>query len=182
MRLQKITLLTGTALSLLISAGTVHPAMANPASEVAQNPGMNTTANTEMITGIIKSIVGELVTVDIEGGTYRTLRIERQRLGSMGLVPGMRVRATVMRGGSVVQTMMVIPNVKVTASTAAVRSTTTRTQTQTQTTTPMRPAPMRPAAPPVARPQMAPAPRMAPAAPMAPAPRMQPAQPVRGLW
>ncbi|HLO50060.1 MAG TPA: hypothetical protein VK211_16715 [Kamptonema sp.] len=180
MRLQKITLLTGTALSLLVSAGIVHPAMANPASEVAQNQGMSTTANTETIVGIVKSIVGEVVTVDVEGGTYRTLRIERQKLGTMGLVSGMRVKAIVLRGGSLVETITVIPNVKVIASTAAVRTTTTRTQTQT-TTTPMRPAPMRPAAPPVARPQTAPAPRMAPAAPMAPAP-VRPAPPVRGLW
>ncbi|CBN53807.1 MULTISPECIES: hypothetical protein [Kamptonema] len=180
MSLQKITLLTGTALSLLVSVGVVHPAMANPESELAQ-AGMNTTANVETITGIVKSIVGEVVTVDVEGGTYRTLLIERRVLGTMGLVPGSRVRASVARGGSVVQSIVVIPNVKVTASTATRMTTTTRTQTQTQTTPapmPMRPAaPMRPPAPP-ARPQAAPARQ----APMAPAPMMQPAAPVRGLW
>lgn len=180
MSLQKITLLTGTALSLLVSVGVVHPAMANPESKLAQ-AGMSTTANVETITGIVKSIVGEVVTVDVEGGTYRTLLIERRVLGTMGLVPGTRVRATVARGGSLVQSIAVIPNVKVTASTATRMTTTTRTQTQTQTTPapmPMRPAaPMRPPAPP-ARPQAAPARQ----APMAPAPMMQPAAPVRGLW
>ncbi|OCR02827.1 hypothetical protein BCD67_15610 [Oscillatoriales cyanobacterium USR001] len=180
MRLQNITLLTGTALSLLVSSGIVHPAIANPASEVAQRQNMSTTANTETIVGIIKSIAGEVVTVDIDGGTYRTLRIERRVLGIMGLVPGVKISATVLRGGYMVENVMVIPNVKVTASTAAARTTTTTTttRTQTQTTTPRPVAPMRPAAP-VSRPQVAPAPRPAPAAPV----RTQPAAPpVRGLW
>lgn len=181
MRLQNITLLTGTALSLLVSAGIVHPAMANPASEIAQRQNMSTTANTEIITGIIKSIAGEIVTVDVEGGTYRTLRIERRMLGILGLVPGVKISATVLRGGYMVENVAVIPNVKVTTSTAAARTTTTTTtRTQTQTTPAPRPmAPMRPAAPPVSRPQMAPVPRQAPMAPV----RTQPAAtPVRGLW
>ena len=179
MRLQNITLLTGTALSLLVSAGIVHPAMANPASDIAQRQNMSTTANTEMITGIIKSIAGEIVTVDVEGGTYRTLRIERRVLGIMGLVPGVKISATVLRGGYMVESVAVIPNVKVTASTAAARTTTTTTttRTQTQTTPAPRIAPMR-SAPPVSRP-MAPVTRPAPMPPV----RTQPAAtPVRGLW
>jgi hypothetical protein len=183
MRLQKITLLTGTVLSLFVSAGIVHPAMANPAGEIAQRDSMSTSSKTEMITGVIKSIAGELVTVDIDGGTYRTLRIERRMLGILGLVPGVKISATVMRGGMMVENVAVIPNVKVTASQSAIRSTiTTTTRTQVQTTPtlrPLAPAPMRPVTQPVSRPQMAPV-QMQPV----PAPvQMQPAAtPVRGLW
>jgi hypothetical protein len=192
MLLQKITLMTSAALSLFVSAGIVHPAMANPVSNIAQTSNMSTTANTEIITGVIKSIAGEVVTVNVDGGTYRTLRIERRMLGVLGLVPGVRISANVLRGGSMVESVTVIPNVKVTTSTAAARTTTTTTtQTQIQTTPAPRtmpPALLRPAARPVSRPQMAPAPRpatmtpVAPMAPMAPAP-MQPATPpIRGLW
>lgn len=184
MRLQKITLLTSTALSLFVSAGIVHPAMANPASEIAQRESMSTSSKTEIITGVIKSIAGEIITVDIDGGTYRTLRVERRMLGVLGLVPGVKISATVMRGGMMVENVTVIPNVKVTASQAATRTTTTTTTTRTQIETtptlrPLAPAPMRPVAPPVARPQMAPVPMQPVPAPV----RVQPAAtPVRGLW
>ena len=182
MRLQKITLLTGTVLSLFVSAGIVHPAMANPASEIAQRESMS--SKTEVITGVVRSIAGELVTVDVDGGTYRTLRVERRMLGVLGLVPGVRISATVMRGGMMVENLTVLPKVAVTASQGTTRTTTTTTTTRTQVQTtpaprPLAPAPMRPVAPPVARPQMAPAPMQPVPAPV----RVQPAAaPVRGLW
>ncbi len=182
MRLQKITLLTSTALSLFVSAGIVHPAMANPAGEIAQRE--STSSKTEIITGVIRSIAGEIITVDVDGGTYRTLRVERRMLGVLGLVPGVKISATVMRGGMMAENVTVIPNVKVTASQAATRTTTTTTTTRTQIETtptlrPLAPAPMRPVTQPVSRPQMAPAPMQPVPAPV----QMQPAAtPVRGLW
>ena len=170
MRFQKIKLLTGATLSVLISAVSVHPAMANPATQIAQTQ-TTTTANSQTITGFVKSIVGEVVTIREENAPYRTLRIQRCVLRIVGLVPGMKVRATV--AGSQVQNIAVIPDYKVVATTVA---------------RPATPAPVtRPAPEPAPRPMPAPAPRSAPA-PMpaprpipAPAPAPRPA-PVRGLW
>ena len=170
MRFQKIKLLTGATLSVVISAVSVHPAMANPATQIAQTQ-TTTTANSRTITGFVKSIVGDVVTIREESAPYRTLRIQRCVLRIIGLVPGMKVRATV--AGSQVENIAVIPDYKVVATTVA---------------RPATPAPApRPAADtaPAPRPMPAPAPRPAPA-PM-PAPRPMPAPapapaPVRGLW
>ena len=168
MRFQKIKLLTGATLSVLISAVSVHPAMANPATQIAQTQ-TTTTANSQTVIGFVKSIVGEVVTIREENAPYRTLRIQRSVLRIIGLVPGMKVRATV--DGSQVQNIAVIPDYKVVATTVA---------------RPATPVPAtRPAPEPATRPMPAPAPRQAPAP--IPAPRSMPAPaprpaPVRGLW
>jgi hypothetical protein len=168
MRFQKIKLLTGATLSVLISAVSVHPAMANPATQIAQTQ-TTTTANSQTITGFVKSIVGEVVTIREENAPYRTLRIQRCVLRIVGLVPGMKVRATV--AGSQVQNIAVIPDYKVVATTVA---------------RPATPAPApRPAPEPAPRPMPTPAPRPAPAPMPAPRPIPAPAPapaPVRGLW
>ncbi|MGE5658749.1 MAG: autotransporter [Actinomycetota bacterium] len=179
MRLQKIQLLTGTTLALLVSAGSIPLVNANPVREIAQTQTM-TTAATETIIGYVKSIVGEVVTIREEKAPYRTLRIERRILGITGLVPGMKVRATVARGSSVVQSLVVIPDVQVATTTATTRTTTTTTAPATTPMTRPTPAPR-----PVPTPRPAPVPRTtAPvprAQPAAPIPT-QPARPVRGLW
>jgi hypothetical protein len=163
MRFQNIKLLTGATLSVLISAVSVHPAMANPATQIAQTQ-TTTTANSQTITGFVKSIV---VTIREENAPYRTLRIQRCVLRIVGLVPGMKVRATV--AGSQVQNIAVIPDYKVVATTVA---------------RPATPAPApRPAPEPAPAPRPAPPPRQAPAPVPAPRPIPAPAPaPVRGLW
>ena len=167
MRFQKIELLTGATLSVLISAVSVHPAMANPATQIAQTQ-TTTTANSQTVTGFVKSIVGEVVTIREENAPYRTLRIQRCVLRIVGLVPGMKVRATV--AGSQVQNIAVIPDYKVVATTVA------------RPATPP-PAPRTPGAEtaPAPRPIPAPAPRSAPVPAPRPIPAPAPA-PVRGLW
>ena len=163
MRLQNIKLLTGATLSVLISAVSVNPAMANPATEIAQTQ-TTTTANTQTVTGFVKSIVGDVVTIREENAPYRTLRIQKCVLKIIGLVPGMKIRATV--AGSKVENIVVIANYKV-VSTTVVR--------------PATPAP-RPAPEPSPRPAPAPRPIPRPAPAPAPIPAPRPAPPVRGLW
>ena len=172
MRFQKIKLLTGATLSVLISAVSVHPAMANPATQIAQTQ-TTTTANTQTITGFVKSIVGDVVTIREENAPYRTLRIQRCVLRIIGLVPGMKIRASV--AGSQVQNIAVIPDYDVVATTVA------RPATPAPA---MRPAPEpAPDRMPAPRPMPAPAPRQAPAPGPAPRPIPAPAPaPVRGLW
>jgi len=168
MRLQNIKLLTGATLSVLVSALSAHPAMANPATLIAQTQS-TTTANTESITGIVKSIVGDIITIRPENERYRTLRIQKCVLKITGLVPGMKVRAMV-AGGSQVESIMVLPKYKVVASPVA---------------SPASPRVEASPAPEPITPRPAPAPRIQPQTPPrpvpAPAPRVQP-RPVRGLW
>jgi hypothetical protein len=172
MRFQKIKLLTGATLSVVISAVSVHPAMANPATQIAQTQ-TTTTANSQTVIGFVKSIVGEVVTIREENAPYRTLRIQRCVLRIIGLVPGMKVRATV--AGSQVENIAVIPDYEVVATTVA------RPATPAPA---MRPAPEpAPERMPAPRPMPAPAPRQAPAPVPAPRPIPAPAPaPVRGLW
>ena len=158
MRLQNIKLLTGATLSVLISAVSVHPAMANPATQIAQTQ-TTTTASTRTVIGFVKSIVGDVVTIREENAPYRTLRIQKCVLKIIGLVPGMKVRATV--AGSQVESIVVIPDYKVVATTVV--------------------RPPIPAPAPRPAPLPAPAPRPAPAPIPAPRPAPAPA-PVRGLW
>jgi hypothetical protein len=168
MRFQKIKLLTGATLSVLISAVSVHPAMANPATQIAQTQ-TTTTANTQSVTGFVKSIVGDVVTIREENAPYRTLRIQRCVLRIVGLVPGMKVRATV--AGSQVQNIAVIPDYKVVATTVARPATPAPTARPAPEPPPVRfrlPLP-RPAPDPMPAPRPIPAPAPAPA-------------PVRGLW
>ena len=167
MRLQKIKLLTGATLSVLISAVSVHPAMANPATQIAQTQ-TTTTANTQTLTGFVKSIVGDVVTISPENARYRTLRIQKCVLKIIGLVPGMKVRVLV--AGNQVQNIAVIPDYKVVATTV-VRSVTPAPRPAPE------PPPMLPA--PAPRPILRPAPRPMPAPRPIPAPRPAP---VRGLW
>ncbi|MEG3898672.1 MULTISPECIES: autotransporter [unclassified Microcoleus] len=138
--------------------------MANPATQIAQTQ-TTTTANTRTITGFVKNIVGDVVTIREENAPYRTLRIQRCVLRIIGLVPGMKVRATV--AGSQVENIVVIPDYKVVATTVV---------------RPPIPAPApRPAPLPAPAPRPAPPPRPAPAPIPAPRPAPAPA-PVRGLW
>ncbi|XZN92872.1 MAG: autotransporter [Microcoleus sp.] len=168
MRLQNIKLLTSATLSVVVSALSVHPAMANPATLIAQTQS-TTTTTTESITGIVKSIVGDIITIRPENERYRTLRIQKCVLKITGLVPGMKVKA--MFRGSQVENIMVLSKYKVIASPVA-----TTTTPRVEAPPAPEPAPILPARP---------APRVQPATPPRPlpppAPRPAP-RPVRGLW
>src|SRR4028119_1927388 len=151
MRLQKIKLLTDATLSVVISAVSVHPAMANPATQIAQTQ-TTTTASTRTITGFVKSIVGDVVTIREESAPYRTLRIQRCVLRIIGLVPGMKVRATV--AGSQVENIAVIPDYEVVATTVARPATPAPAARPAPEPAPERmPAPRPPPAPPPPQPR-----------------------------
>ncbi|MBE9123537.1 autotransporter [Tychonema sp. LEGE 07199] len=167
MRLQKIKLLTGATLSVLMSAVSVHPVMANPPTQIAQTQTTNT-ANTQTLIGFVKDIVGDVVTISPENSRYRTLRIQKCVLKIIGLVPGMKVR--VLLAGDMVQNIAVIPDYKVVATTV-VRPATIAPRPAPE------PQPMLPPPAPRVIPRPAPAPMPAPR----PIPAPRPA-PVRGLW
>ncbi|NES80980.1 MAG: hypothetical protein F6K10_05995 [Moorea sp. SIO2B7] len=85
----KIT--TGTTLSLLMCAVSTTPVMANPISEQAQRQYGNQASRYGGTTGRIRSIVGNLVTVELEDGESQTIWVPRADLGRWNLRPGMNV-------------------------------------------------------------------------------------------
>lgn len=101
MRLQKTKLFTGTTLSVLLSLVAMSPAMARPAGSqtqaqtIAQMDSMN-------VTGKIRTIVGNVVTLELPDGTTRDVMISRTERDRLSLRPGMEI-TTMMRDG----TMMV---------------------------------------------------------------------------
>ncbi|GEM_PF-6699494 len=96
---QGIKILTGTTVTLLLSAVAVGPAMAGPSAEIAQQrqqvPQMN---GTRTIRGSIKSIVGEVIKVQEANGNVIELRLSKRDQGILGLVSGMDIVAQVASG------------------------------------------------------------------------------------
>lgn len=174
MGIHKKQLLTGALLSVLVGGGLVSPALANPTIEVAQ--ASSSTANYTTFIGFVRSIVGDVVTIQEATAPFRTLRINRRVQGIAGLVPGMKIKVTYIANTDIVQQLVVLSNYKVVATTAIRNLTVTRTQSQT-TVRPL--IPVRPLTTPVPRtvPMTPPPPE-----PVAPAESVTPVAPVRGLW
>ena len=178
MGIHKKQLLTGALLSVLVGGGLVSPALANPTIEVAQ--ASSSTANYTTFIGFVRGIVGDVVTIQEATAPFRTLRINKRVQGIAGLVPGMKIKVTYVANSDIVEQLVVLPNVKVVATSAVRNLSVTRTQSQT---TPVRPLiPARSLTTPVPRtvPMTPPPPQ--PAAPTESVTPVAPAGPVRGLW
>ena len=177
MGIHKKQLLTGALLSVLVGGGLVSPALANPTIQVAQ--ASSSMANYTTFIGFVRSIVGDVVTIQEATAPFRTLRINRRVQGIAGLVPGMKIKVTYIANTDIVQQLVVLSNAKVVATSAVRNLTVTRTQSQT-TVRPL--IPVRPLTTPVPRtvPMTPPPPQ--PAAPTESVTPAAPAGPVRGLW
>ncbi len=113
MRLQKTKVLTGTMLTLLLSAVSVFPAIARPVEGESRqlqsqtntdtttpNPtNTNTTTpnptNTnQVVSGTVSSIRGNVVTLRLPDGTTRSMMLTPEDLTRLNLMPGMEISAT----------------------------------------------------------------------------------------
>ena len=101
MRLQKTKVLTGATLSLLLSLTTIYPAIARPASQQTQDILIAQMDDTASIRGKIRSIVGNVVTLELPDGSTQDVMISRAERERLGLSPGMEIM-TSMRNGSLV--------------------------------------------------------------------------------
>jgi hypothetical protein len=104
MRLQKINLLTGTALSLLLGVVTVYPAMAQDMDGTtggSSGSSMNQMNNSQTITGTIKSVSGNVVTVQMANGHTRNITLNSNDMQALNLRVGTRIVATIMNDGTV---------------------------------------------------------------------------------
>ncbi|MBD1939549.1 hypothetical protein [Microcoleus sp. FACHB-68] len=190
MGIERMKLLTGTTVSLLLSAISMYPAVAGQSDVIAQQQpiAQNNMPASEMIRGTIKSIVGDVVTIQEPDGRVRPLTVRRPERGALGLVPGMDIIAR-MENGRVVDLarapMMNEETVRTTSTTTTTTMPTVRETmtTTTPTTTPtMRPEPVvRPAPTMTTTPTVRPAPVEVETAPDNTY-YEAPAQPVRGLW
>jgi hypothetical protein len=95
---QGMKILTGTTVTLLLSAVAVGPAMAGPSAEVAQRQQVSQMNGAKTIRGTIKSIVGEVVKVQEANGNVIELRLSKRNQGILGLVSGMDIVAQVASG------------------------------------------------------------------------------------
>ena len=186
MRIEKMKLLTGTTVSLLLSAIAMYPAVAGQSDVVAQQQPIaqsNTPVASEMIRGTIKSIVGDVVTIqEPDDGRVRTLTIRRPERGALGLVPGMDIIARMENGRVVDVARAPMMNEETLETTTTTTTTTTPTVRETMTTTPTaRPAPTM-----TTTPTVRPAPVEVETTEVETQPDNTyyeaPAQPVRALW
>lgn len=185
MNLHHQTVSAGVLLSLLISAGATAPVLADQTTEIADHQLTNQVETTKTITGTIKSIVGEVVTLNLDHGGIETVRISQQTIKIKGLVPGTRIVAIVTSDNAIAGEVKVIPSI------AEVRTETTRVQVrnQTQETHPITPHPVVMPAPrrttesvEIRRTQERRVVTPAPAPVSAPVPQVEPPRPVRGMW
>jgi hypothetical protein len=172
--MKNIKVMAGTAVLLMLSAVSIAPAMANPVEETSGTLMAQTEVD-ERVRGTIKSIVGDVITLETVDGETETLRLNQKERGILGLVPGMEIMA-IRRNGRVVDVAIAPKEVEMTATTTTTTipsvTTTTTTTTTEETVRPVTPAP---------QPMVRPAPQPM-AEPMPAAVEVPPATPVRALW
>ena len=97
MHVQKMKVLTGTMLSLLVSAVSVYPAIARPVGAESEQL-LSQTYNSEIAKGTIRRINGEMVTLELPSGGRQQIKIDRDMIKRMNLQPGMEVVINLNRG------------------------------------------------------------------------------------
>jgi hypothetical protein len=174
MRVPKMQILTGTALSLALSAIAVGPAIATPSSELAQTPQTTRAFDPNSYVGTVRSMVGNVVTLELPNGEIREIGLYRLEQGRLGLRPGMKLRVSRVNGR---QEVALAPPVEaVIVATTATRFETTqveRTERRRIELPPPveRPAPVRAVEPAPVRVEQ-----------VEPVTEVQPSRPIRALW
>ncbi|HAX80553.1 MAG TPA: hypothetical protein DCY88_33140 [Cyanobacteria bacterium UBA11372] len=177
MRLQNLKILTGTALVVALGAIATSPAIATEMSDRLQDNRLAVASDSNYYTGTVRSIVGDIVTLELSNGDTKQIGLNRLEQGRIGLVPGMRIAVRMVDGRRIVSLAPPVEAVTV------ARVTRIETITQVERT------PRRIELPP---PQERPAPVRP--APVEPAPvtiepveettevEPQPRRPIRALW
>lgn len=108
MHVQKMKILTGTMLSLLVSVVSVYPAIARPVGAESEQL-LSQVYTSDIAKGTIRMINGEMVTLELPSGGRQYITIDRDLIERMNLQPGMDVvvnlnRGNVARGVRVLET------------------------------------------------------------------------------
>ncbi len=110
MGIQKMKLLTGTMLSLLVSAVSAYPAIARPVN-LESRLLLSQVYTSDIAKGTISRINGEMVTLELPNGGTQQITIDEDYIQRLNLRPGMEVvvnlnRGNIARGVRVVDTNM----------------------------------------------------------------------------
>ncbi len=177
MRLQNLKIWTGTALVVALGAIASSPAIATETSDRVQDNRVAVASDSNSYTGTIRSIVGDIITLELSNGDTKEIGLNQLEQGRLGLVPGMKISVRMVDGRRIVSLAPPVEAVTV------ARVTRIETITQVERT------PRRIELPP---PQERPAPVRP--APVEPAPvtiepveettevEPQPRRPIRALW
>jgi hypothetical protein len=136
--MQKIQVLTGTALSLLIATASLYPATAAPVGELAQRNMMSPENTTGKIRGKVKSIVGDLITMELPNGETKTISVPRRERERLALQPGTEILVS-SSGTEIELAPRSVATSETTRTTTTITPSTTRTTTTTTTTTTVTP-------------------------------------------
>lgn len=107
---QKMKVLTGTMLSLLVSAVSAYPAIAHPVS-TDSTLLLSQLYTSDIAKGTISRINGEMVTLELPSGRTQQITIDEDYIKRLNLQPGMKVvvnlnRGNIARGVRVVEANM----------------------------------------------------------------------------
>lgn len=97
MHVQKMKVLTGTMLSLLVSAISVYPAIARPVGTEPEQL-LSQIYTSDIAKGTIRMINGEMVTLELPSGGRQYITINRDIIKRMNLQPEMDVVVNLNRG------------------------------------------------------------------------------------
>lgn len=95
MRIQKMQLVTGTMLSVLLSAVTVCPAIAQTSTEPVTGEPQSETTTAQTVRGTIRSITGNSVTIETADGKTQVITVRPADLQRLNLQTGTQVEATI---------------------------------------------------------------------------------------
>ena len=93
MSIQRMKVLT--SMILLLSAASVYPASARPSGETESMQRHSQMNKTQLVRGTIKSIVGDLVTLEMPNGKTQQIIINPDDLGRLNLEQGMQIAGMV---------------------------------------------------------------------------------------
>lgn len=179
MRLQNLKILTGTALVVALGAIASSPAIANEMRDRVQDNRVAVASDSNSYTGTIRSIVGNIITLELPNGDTKEIGLNRLEQGRLGLVPGKKISVRMVDGRRIVSLAPPVEAVTVARTVTRIEETTTqvqRTPRRIELPPPQeRPAPVRSAPVESAPVTIEPAEQTMEVQP-------QPSRPIRALW
>lgn len=136
MRMKNMKVLTGTMLTLILSAVSVAPALSRPVAPVGESPLMSQSpATPSMVRGTIQSIRNNQVSIRLPNGETQIVEISEADRNRLGLLPGMEIEVVLDDTGMMgTQVTVLNPDNRVTTTTTSTTTTTAPTTTTTSRT------------------------------------------------
>jgi hypothetical protein len=125
MRMKNIKFLTGTMLTLVLSAVSMYPALSRPVAPLEESQFISQ-ATPGMVRGTIQSIRNNQVSIRLPDGETQVVEISENDRNRLGLLPGMEIEVVLDDAGLMgTQVTVIDPDARVTTTTTATTTTTT---------------------------------------------------------